>query len=715
MPPLPQLRVAAILLFAITPLPIANAQIWGGASGYNDLAAELGGPPATNYAATNYLQAADSSWRYRRGTSEPSNPVDAWRKPVFAEDGSWFTGQSPIGYGDGDDNTLLSDMRNAYSTVYLRHEFNIQAGSIPARLTLRVYVDDGAIVWINGTEVARLFVTTGFKSFNSLAAVHEAQWQDVQLNNTGDFLLEGSNVIAIHAINQHPNSSDFSIDAELVSPALRVTQVEAASGTDFLPQDSGETNPPVGFTFSGTDIFLGKTFHLRNTDPGLTYGKSSHAGSVGNRFYSSNSIAPQVDLIDNYYTGNWIGSNFLRTGSPSQPRIETSALQNHSWVVPGHASDATIEQIDNDIRVYTEIVRRLDYAMNRDGFVTCAGLNTRANTTVPPVFGASYNAISVGLTSGGHSRGGTISAIGTGSGAVEYDGVGRTKPEIVANDSATSYSTAQVSSAAALLLGVANNRGMGNAFRPEVIKAILMAGATKSEFTNWKRTTTQPIDTVFGAGEMNVQNSYHILVGGEVTTGITAGHYGWDRAALPAGGNSVYSLKLEEDITEFSVMLNWNRTIITAPWLGGGSYNESIADMSLQLHRVDNGISVLLDASDSSIDNLEHLYLQGLSAGNYTLTVTTDIAGDYALAWRADRGKLPGVTFAARVTENESTFSFTNLIPGKEFTLGKSANLISWSDHHVFTPAEESESFTDPTGHAAGATAFYRLSWDPVN
>jgi hypothetical protein len=710
MPPLPSLRAALIFFVAAIPLAVINAQNWGGASGYNALVTELGGAPETNYSARSYLAAEDSSWRYRRGTSEASNPVDNWRNPGFTEDGSWFTGQAPIGYGDSDDNTVLSDMRNAYTTVYLRHGFNIPPGSIPARLTLRVYVDDGAIVWINGIEVARIFVTTGFKPFNAIASVHEAEWQDIPLENPADFLLEGENVLAIHAINQNRNSSDFSIDAELISPPLKVTQVEAAAGTDFLPQDSGQTNPSIGFSFSGTDIFLGKTFQLQSTNTSLTYGRSSHARNVGTRFYSSNSIAPQIDLIDNYFVGNWIGSNFLLSGTSLQPRIEDSILQNHSWIVSSHAADATLEQIDNDIRTYREIVRRLDYAMDRDSFIACVGLNSNVNTTVPPVLGASYNAISVGSTSGGHSRGGTISAIGTGSGAVEYDGVGRTKPEIVANDSATSYSTAQVSAAATLLLGVANSRGMGNAFRPEVMKAILMAGATKSEFANWNRTTTQPIDTVFGAGEINVQNSYHILVGGEASSGSVAGHHGWDRATLPAGGKAIYSLKLGSDVSEYSVMLNWNRKIITAPWLGGGSYNESIADMSLQLHRVDNGIPVLLDASNSSVDNLEHLYLRGLSAGNYTLTVTTDIAGDYALAWRADRGRLPNIALASMGTE----FSFNDLIAGKEFTLEKSSDLSTWEAYHAFTPATTSETFTDPAG-TAGARAFYRLAWNLVN
>ena len=711
MPSLPSTRATFLFVLAAAISPVAaHAQSWGGPSGYNDLVAELGGPPETDYAYREYINAADSSWRYRRGTSAPSSPVDAWRKLGFIEDASWFTGQTPIGYGDGDDNTVLSDMRNAYSTLYLRRTFNVPAGNIPARLRLRVYVDDGAIVWINGTEVARLFVTDGFKPFNAVAANHEATWLDILLENPSDFLITGENILAIHAINQNRNSSDFSIDAQLQSDALAVTQVEAAAGTNFLPQASPQANPTASLNFSGADIFLGKTFYLQSINANLTYGTSSHARSVGNRLYSSNSISPKTSNIDNYFVGNWIGSNSLLTGSAVEPRTEVNMLQNHSWIIGGHAADATIEQIDNDIRTYREIIRRTDFAMDRDGFLACVGLNSSANTTVPPVLASSYNALSVGLTSGGHSRGGTISAIGTGSGAVEYDGIGRTKPEIVANDSATSYSTAQVSSAASLLLGVANSRGMGNTFRPEVMKAILMAGATKQEFPDWTRTTSQPIDPIYGAGEMNVQNSYHILVGGKVSPGESAGHYGWDKGPLSANGTAVYNLNLGRDNGEMSVMLNWNRKIIAAPWINGGAYQESVANMSLTLHRIDNGESTLLDSSNSNTDNLEHLYLRGLAAGNYTLTVTTDIASDYALAWRSDPGRMPGITMA----EDGKQFSFHDVIAGKQFTLEKSSDLINWEAHHIFTPSTTSESFNDAAG-PDGQRVFFRLAWDPVN
>jgi hypothetical protein len=164
------------------------------------------------------MDAALLDWSYRKGQSEASSPIDAWRQPGFVEDASWLTGQTPIGYADGDDNTTLSDMQNAYSTVYLRNEFTLT--EIPEKLTLRLYVDDGAIAWINGTEVGRPFVSAGDKAFDALTGVadHEASWVDVPLTDLGNLLNVGTNTIAIHAINVGIGSSDLSIDAQVVIP-----------------------------------------------------------------------------------------------------------------------------------------------------------------------------------------------------------------------------------------------------------------------------------------------------------------------------------------------------------------------------------------------------------------------------------------------------------------------------------------------------------------
>ena len=161
-----------------------------------------------------------SNWSYRKGSSEASNPVEAWRELTFFEDATWLSGDTPIGYGDGDDITLLGDMRNDYNTVYLRKSFTVPADQIPARLLVRVYCDDGAIIWINGKEVGRVSVTDGDKDFNDTGTNHEAAWEEILVNNASNVLLGGSNIIAVHALNASAGSSDFSIDAEVKTPDL---------------------------------------------------------------------------------------------------------------------------------------------------------------------------------------------------------------------------------------------------------------------------------------------------------------------------------------------------------------------------------------------------------------------------------------------------------------------------------------------------------------
>lgn len=176
-----------------------------------------GSPPVPPVVVT-YVPEASTAWRYRKGTSEASSPMDEWRATTFVEDATWLSGQAPVGYGDGDDNTVLGDMRFNYSTVYLRHEFLVDPEEMPEQLVLRIYVDDGAVAWINGAEVARVFVGDGQLGYDATATNHEAEWVEVAIPNANTFLVGGTNVLAIHAVNQQLDSSDFSIDADLATP-----------------------------------------------------------------------------------------------------------------------------------------------------------------------------------------------------------------------------------------------------------------------------------------------------------------------------------------------------------------------------------------------------------------------------------------------------------------------------------------------------------------
>ncbi|MFT5412069.1 MAG: spore coat protein CotH, partial [Verrucomicrobiales bacterium] len=186
------------------------------------------GPPPD---PVTYLAAADSAWHYRKGqTNNPPNDGGGrnWTEQSYDESADnivWTSpAQTPIGYGDGDDNTVLADMSGSYSTVYLRHEFTIPDTTadddVPAQLALRLYIDDGCIAYINGNEVSRQFVSGGAKNYNSLTdqGDHERSWETVLLNSAAAGIVEGTNTLAIHAINASLGSSDLSVDAEVKTP-----------------------------------------------------------------------------------------------------------------------------------------------------------------------------------------------------------------------------------------------------------------------------------------------------------------------------------------------------------------------------------------------------------------------------------------------------------------------------------------------------------------
>ena len=186
-----------------------------------------------------YFIRAESTWRYRLGTSEASNPPTRWREADFPLDETWLTGQTSIGFGDGDDNTVLANMRNSYTSVYMRHTFTIEnAADIPDALVLNQYIDDGAIIWINGNEVTRYNMEEGEQTFDDEAlGGREARWLPVPVQNPGAYFQVGENLVAIHAFNTSLNSSDTSADIELYSPGTEDEEPGA-----LLPPSPGRRN-----------------------------------------------------------------------------------------------------------------------------------------------------------------------------------------------------------------------------------------------------------------------------------------------------------------------------------------------------------------------------------------------------------------------------------------------------------------------------------------
>jgi hypothetical protein len=114
----------------------------------------------------------NSTWRFRRGLSEASSPVGAWRAVEFNDAAAGFAdAAAPFWYGDlRVGGTQLTDMQNRYSCIFLRRPFQIGNAAQVVSMRLRAYVDDGFVAWINGVEVARTNVADAEPTYQTLAA-----------------------------------------------------------------------------------------------------------------------------------------------------------------------------------------------------------------------------------------------------------------------------------------------------------------------------------------------------------------------------------------------------------------------------------------------------------------------------------------------------------------------------------------------------------------
>ena len=85
-----------------------------------------------------------SNWLY---LDDGSDQGRAWRAPAFA-DGSWASGPAELGYGDGDEATVVNDGPNSnrYITTYFRREFAGADADQFRSLRLELVRDDGAVM-----------------------------------------------------------------------------------------------------------------------------------------------------------------------------------------------------------------------------------------------------------------------------------------------------------------------------------------------------------------------------------------------------------------------------------------------------------------------------------------------------------------------------------------------------------------------------------------
>ncbi|MEE3053763.1 MAG: lamin tail domain-containing protein [Planctomycetota bacterium] len=194
------------------------------------------------------LIADDEIWRYFRGTQAP--PAN-WRDRGF-DDSDWESGRTGIGYGDGDDTTVLDDMRNNYLTVFCRKTFNVTNVADINELILSITVDDGFYAYINGVQVASYNVNSPAWD-SSASGAGEPTLVERTLENPGAVLRLGENVLAVQVHNGNLTSSDLSFIPRLVD---RTTTF--VDGSEQLTNGSFNSNTR-GWMLEGTHWRSGRT------------------------------------------------------------------------------------------------------------------------------------------------------------------------------------------------------------------------------------------------------------------------------------------------------------------------------------------------------------------------------------------------------------------------------------------------------------------------
>ena len=146
----------------------------------------------------------------------------AWKTNSF-NDSLWSQGPGKLGYSDNA-TTVLDfgpSSGNKYITYYFRKQFNVTSvAALSDSLRINLLRDDGALVYINGTEVVRSNMPAG--TINYLT--HSATITDgadestyFPYNIPKSVLADGLNTIAVELHQRDSSSSDIGFDLEMMA------------------------------------------------------------------------------------------------------------------------------------------------------------------------------------------------------------------------------------------------------------------------------------------------------------------------------------------------------------------------------------------------------------------------------------------------------------------------------------------------------------------
>jgi hypothetical protein len=223
-----------------------------------------------------------------------------------------------------------------------------------------------------------------------------------------------------------------------------------------------------------------------------------------------------------------------------------------------------------------------------------------------------------------------------------------------------------------------------------LLKAVLMNSAVKLPYWHKGKLTAEddhevPLDYAQGAGMIDAVHAYELLTAGRVSPGGAAG-MGWDLNRLENDRvlQRIYRIALTDPANKMLVAtLVWNRHY-EKQWPFKSSADGD-SNLRLELWAVDPNNAnndLLVDYSDSKVDNVEHIYAEALPGRLlYEVVVSwsdpsdsSGAAGErYAVAWSVEEKPVAGdnilwhdLNADGVVDEQDLKIVMTNLVVGRK-------------------------------------------------
>jgi hypothetical protein len=224
----------------------------------------------------------------------------------------WERACTSIGFGDDDDVTVLTDMRNRYLALYLTRAFEIADPAAIRALELDITYDDGFAAYLNGEEVARRNLPAGAGPNTPALSSIEPTRAVIDLGLFIGVLLPGENRLSIQVHNASLGSSDLSMHPVLsAETAARGRHALIPSRAAWYIRKGIDGAPPPDWALPGFDPGASR-LTVRFDQPGVyRFGMT-----VDNGLPPGNTAAAEVELA--------IGGGFVRGDCNGDARIDVS-------------------------------------------------------------------------------------------------------------------------------------------------------------------------------------------------------------------------------------------------------------------------------------------------------------------------------------------------------------------------------------------------------